>query len=173
MSRRLPRTFDELKGLRSRGLIRESTEEQGEESGPVVQEREERTFAGRWELQPPDRFYTDFRTGSDATKRPEFLQMVADARARLFDVLLVYDTSRFGRNWREVGRFEDEVHKAGVVVAYIFEQQLSSGAGQLQPSSTTPSTRNGSTSIARRSRRVTGSATSGPSSAVGRRSATR
>jgi DNA invertase Pin-like site-specific DNA recombinase len=130
--RALPRTFEQLKGLRSRGLVRESTEEQGARSGPVLQEREERAFAERWGILAPDRFYTDFRTGSDAAKRPEFLRMVSDAKARQFDVLLVYDTSRLSRNWRQAGFYEDELHRAGVVVAYVYEQQLSSGAGQLQ-----------------------------------------
>ena len=127
MSRRnLPRTFDELAGLRARGLVRESTEEQGDNSGPIVQEREERAFAERWRLVGPDRFYTDLVSGSKASRRPQFMQMVADAKAGEFDVLLVYDTSRFARNWAEAGRFEEELKDAGVVVAYIREQQLSS-----------------------------------------------
>ncbi|MEJ7747851.1 MAG: recombinase family protein, partial [Candidatus Limnocylindrales bacterium] len=80
----------------------------------------------------PDRFYTDFRTGSDARKRPQFLQMVEDAKAGEFDVLLVFDTSRMSRNWRQTARYEEELHAAGVAVAYIYENQLSSGTGQLQ-----------------------------------------
>jgi len=129
----LPRRFEDLIELRARGLIRESTEEQGERSGPEVQRREERAFAARWGLQfDEERFYTDFRTGSDARKRPEFLQMIDDAKSGLFDVLLVYDTSRFGRNWREVGHFERELHAAGVCVAYIYENALSSGHDQIQ-----------------------------------------
>jgi DNA invertase Pin-like site-specific DNA recombinase len=132
MAPRLPRLFEDLRGLRARGLIRESTEEQGERSGPIVQQREEQAFATRWELSGPDRFYTDFQSGSDARKRPQFLQMVQDAKAGLFDVLLVYDTSRLSRNWRQAGFYEDELHTAGVCVAYLHEGQLSSGPGQLQ-----------------------------------------
>ncbi|MEX1169334.1 MAG: recombinase family protein [Chloroflexota bacterium] len=74
----------------------------------------------------------DFESGSDAKKRPQFLQMVQDAKAGLFDVLLVYDTSRLSRNWRQAGFYEDELHQVGVCVAYIHEGQLSSGPGQLQ-----------------------------------------
>jgi site-specific DNA recombinase len=132
MKRRLPKLFEELRGLRARGLIRESTEAQGERSGPIVQEREERAFAERWGLTGPDRSYTDLETGSDARKRPEFLRMVEDAKAGEFDVLLVYDTSRMSRNWRQAAHYEGELHDAGVVVAYIHEGQLSSGPGQLQ-----------------------------------------
>ena len=129
--RNLPRTFDELGGLRSRGLIRESTEEQGGNSGPIVQERELRAFAERYGLLVPDRLYSDFRSGSDALKRPEFLSMVADAKSGEFDVLLVYDQSRYARNWRQAGRFEDELHTAGVVVAYILDNTLSTTRGQV------------------------------------------
>lgn len=135
MTRRsnLPRSFDELAGLRARGLIRESTVEQGENSGPIIQEREEQAFAERWRLQGPDRFYTDLVSGSDALKRPQFLQMIADAKAGEFDVLLVRETSRFARNWRQAGGYEEQLHAAGVVVAYIYEGRLSNDrAGQLQ-----------------------------------------
>jgi DNA invertase Pin-like site-specific DNA recombinase len=133
MTRRrdLPRSFDELAGLRCRGLIRESTPEQGENSGPIVQERDERAFAARYGLLEPEHFYSDYRSGSDAQKRPEFLQMVADAKAGLFDVLLVYDTSRFARNSDEAGRYQGELHAAGVAVAYIADGQLSSARGKV------------------------------------------
>jgi DNA invertase Pin-like site-specific DNA recombinase len=141
--RNLPRTFDELVGRRARGLVRESTERQGDNSGPIVQLREQREFAERWGLifehrpdpagLPEPYTYTDLVSGSDAAKRPQFLQMVADAKAGAFDVLLVRETSRFARNWRQAGTYEDRLHEAGVVVAYIFEGRLSSDrAGQLQ-----------------------------------------
>ncbi len=126
MNRRLPRRFEDLKGLRSRGLVRESTEKQGGHSGPVAQEREERAFAARYGLHEPDRFYTDFKTGSDARKRPEFLQMVADAKAGEFDVLMVYDTSRLSRNLEDAILYQRELHEAGVVIAYLSEGKLSS-----------------------------------------------
>lgn len=130
----LPRSFDELAGLRCRGLIRESTVEQGANSGPIVQLREQVEFAARWGLEfdtrpgadGPEPFtYTDLVSGSDAAKRPQFLQMVADAKAGRFDVLLVRDTSRFARNWRQAGGYEDQLHDAGVVVAYLVEGKLS------------------------------------------------
>ncbi len=77
--------------------------------------------------------YTDLVSGSDAAKRPQFLRMVADAKAGQFDVLLVRETSRFARNWRQAGGYEDQLHEAGVVIAYIFEGRLSTDrAGQLQ-----------------------------------------
>lgn len=140
----LPRSFDELAGLRARGLVRESTVEQGGNSGPIVQRTDQEAFATRWGLVLEQRtdaasgasepfLYTDLVSGSDAAKRPRFLQMVDDAKAGLFDVLLVRDTSRFARNWRQAGGYEDQLHAAGVVIAYIMEGRLSSDrAGQLQ-----------------------------------------
>jgi DNA invertase Pin-like site-specific DNA recombinase len=125
MKQRLPDDFQQLKGLRARGLIRESTVEQGDNSGPVVQQRDIEAFAQRYGMTGPDRFYTDLVSGSDASKRPQFQQMVADAKAGLFDVLLVRETSRFARNRREAGWYEMELHKAGVVVAYTADNHLS------------------------------------------------
>ena len=136
-NRNLPKSFDELVGLRARGLVRESTVEQGDNSGPIVQRRDQVTFAARYglvlqehvnpatgELEPF--LYTDLVSGSDALKRPQFLQMVADAKAGLFDVLLVRDTSRFSRNIEQAYGYTDQLHAAGVVVAYTYENQLSS-----------------------------------------------
>ncbi|HEV8546210.1 MAG TPA: recombinase family protein [Candidatus Limnocylindrales bacterium] len=139
--RNLPRSFEELAGLRARGLIRESTVEQGDNSGPIVQRQDEEAFASRWGLLLERRrdprtgliepyLYTDLVSGSDAAKRPQFLQMVADAKAGLFDVLLVRETSRFARNWRQAGSYEDQLHDAGVVIAYISEGRLSSDMGE-------------------------------------------
>ena len=136
-NRNLPQSFGELVGLRARGLVRESTVEQGDNSGPIVQRRDQVTFAARYglvlqehvnpatgELEPF--LYTDLVSGSDALKRPQFLQMVADAKAGLFDVLLVRDTSRFSRNIEQAYGYTDQLHAAGVVVAYTYENQLSS-----------------------------------------------
>lgn len=139
MSRRrdLPTSFEELSGLRARGLVRESTVEQGDNSGPIVQRRDHEAFAERWGLKLERRrdpatgsdepyVYTDLVSGSDAAKRPQFQQMVADAKAGSFDVLLVRETSRFARNRREAGTYEDQLHDAGVVVAYTYDHHLSS-----------------------------------------------
>ena len=128
----LPRAFEELSGLRCRGLVRESTVEQGEHgSGPAEQRDAEIAFAAKWNLTFDGRFYEDFKSGSSAEKRPQFLQMIADAKAGQFECLLCYDTTRFGRNWREVGRFEAELHAAGVVVVYVQNNALSSGTSQI------------------------------------------
>jgi len=49
----MPRTFEELHGLRARGLVRVSTTRQGENSGPVVQRRDAMGFAAKWDVDLP------------------------------------------------------------------------------------------------------------------------
>ncbi len=98
----------------------------------MVQRRAAYEYAAKWGLNLPDTsgadpgaegfdgaFYTDFVSGSTAAKRPQFQRMIADAEAGAFDVLLVYDTSRFARERREAATYELRLHKAGVVVVYI------------------------------------------------------
>jgi DNA invertase Pin-like site-specific DNA recombinase len=144
LRRALPRTFDELRGLRARGLVRESSKKQGENSGPAVQRRDAIEFAAKWGLDLPvvpdsepgkegfdGAFYTDFVSGSQAARRPQFLRMVEDAESGAFDVLLVYDTSRFARERREAAIYEQRLHEAGVVVVYIDTRDLSSADQQV------------------------------------------
>ena len=144
MRRNLPRTFGDLRGLQARGLVRVSTRRQGDNSGPIVQRRAAIEFATTWGLDLPNvpdaapgnegfdgAFYTDFVSGSRAARRPQFLRMVADAEGGAFDVLLVYDTSRFARERREAAIYEQRLHEAGVVVAYIETHDLSSADQQV------------------------------------------
>ncbi len=144
VKRRLPRTFEDLRGLRARGLVRESTKGQGVNSGPAVQRHDAVEFAAKWSLDLPaapdsdpgiegfdGAFYTDFVSGSKAARRPNFLRMVTDAESGAFDVLLVYDTSRFARERREAAIYEQRLHDAGVVVVYIQTNDLSSADQQV------------------------------------------
>ena len=144
MKRALPRTFEELGGLRARGIVRVSTKKQGENSGPMVQRRAAVEFAAQWGLDLPavpdadpgregfdGAFYTDFVSGSKASRRPEFQRMISDAELGEFKVLLVYEPSRFARERREAAIYEQRLHEAGVVVAYIETHDLSSADQQV------------------------------------------
>jgi DNA invertase Pin-like site-specific DNA recombinase len=144
MKRALPRTFEELGGLRARGIVRVSTKKQGENSGPMVQRHAAVEFATQWSIDLPavpdpdpgregfdGAFYTDFVSGSKASRRPEFQRMISDAERGAFDVLLVYDTSRFARERREAAIYEQRLHEAGVVVVYIETRDLSSADQQV------------------------------------------
>lgn len=50
--------------------------------------------------------------------------MVGDARAKAFDVLLVYDVSRFARNELDAWRYLEELAAAGVPVYFCDEDLL-------------------------------------------------
>ncbi len=126
------------------GLVRESTKKQGENSGPIVQRSAAYAYASRWGLELAEvenadpgaegfdgAFYTDFVSGSKASRRPQFQRMIADAEAGAFDVLLVYDTSRFARERREAAIYEQRLHEAGVIVVYIETNDLSSADQQV------------------------------------------
>ena len=121
-----------------------STKRQGENSGPVVQRRDAVEFAAKWDLDLPivanpdpgregfdGAYFTDFVSGSMASRRPQFLRMVADAESGTFDVLLVADASRFARERREAAIYEQRLHAAGVVVVYIATNDLSSADQQV------------------------------------------
>jgi DNA invertase Pin-like site-specific DNA recombinase len=144
LKRQLPRTPEELRGLSARGLVRESTKRQGENSGPMVQRRAAYEYAAKWSLDLPEvanadpgnegfdgAFYTDFVSGSKASRRPQFQRMIADAESGAFDVLLVYDTSRFAGERREAAIYEQRLHEAGVIVVYIETNDLSSADQQV------------------------------------------
>ena len=121
-----------------------STKKQGENSGPVVQRRDAVEFAAKWDLDLPPvpnpdpgregfdgAFYTDFVSGSTASRRPQFLRMIADAESGAFDLLLCADASRFARERREAAIYEQRLHEAGVVVVYIATNDLSSADQQV------------------------------------------
>ena len=144
MRRQLPRAPEQLRGLVARGLVRESPKKQGENSGPIVQRSAAYAYASRWGLELAEvenadpgaegfdgAFYTDFVSGSKASRRPQFQRMIADAEAGAFDVLLVYDTSRFARERREAAIYEQRLHEAGVIVVYIETNDLSSADQQV------------------------------------------
>lgn len=130
MKRHLPTSIEELRGLRARGLVRVSTERQADGAGPDTQREREVAFAERSGLAFDGTWYEDHKSGSKAAARPDFQRMVRDAEAGRFDVLMVYDTSRFGRNRREVAMYEQRLHEAGVVVAYALNGVVSNDPTQ-------------------------------------------
>ena len=91
-------TFEDLKGLRAEGYIRDSTPDQRDGNGPEIQRRNEERFATSYGLILGNRWYTEFVTGRSVRKRKEFKEFLEDAALDRFDVLLVDHTSRFGRN---------------------------------------------------------------------------
>ena len=66
--------------------------------------------------------YTDeARSGTDASHRPGFQRMVADAERGAFDVLLVYKLDRFARNRYDSATYRAKLRRAGVEVVSATE----------------------------------------------------
>ena len=82
-------TFEDLRGLRAEGYIRDSTLDQKDGFGPEIQRHNIERFADTYGLIPGDRWYTEFITGRSSRNRSQFQQFLVDARLDLFDVLLV------------------------------------------------------------------------------------
>lgn len=78
----------------------------------------------RFAMKEPARTYTDLVSGTNVLRRSDFRQMVADARARCFDVLLVYDVSRFARNELDAWRYLEELQQTRVPVYFCDEDIL-------------------------------------------------
>ena len=91
-------TFDDLRGLRAEGYIRDSTLDQKDGFGPEIQRHNIERFSESYGVVLGDRWYTEFLSGRSSRNRSQFQQFLEDARLDLFDVLLVDHTSRFGRN---------------------------------------------------------------------------
>ena len=62
-------TFEDLRGLRAEGYIRDSTLDQRDGFGPELQRRSIENFAKMYGLILGDAWYTDFITGTSTIKR--------------------------------------------------------------------------------------------------------
>lgn len=89
----------------------------------------ERAMREGWDIGPV--YADEARSGTDASRRPQFLRMVEDAGKGLFDVLLVYKLDRFARNRFDSATYKAKLRKAGV------EARVSAALGDLLDS--TPS----------------------------------
>ena len=109
---------EDLAGRTWAGYLRESTRGQADRYGPDLQRAEQRQFTERHGLVPADREYVDLVSGKDTLRRTDFARMLADAEAGAFEVLLVYDTSRFARNVADAWAYRDRLARAGVVLVF-------------------------------------------------------
>ncbi len=91
---------------RAVAYVRESTEEQGQGFSPGAQRETIRKFAGENDLELIGE-YCDFHSGwRKSEARPEFQRLMADAAQGMFDVVLVFHTSRFARSQVEARRYK-------------------------------------------------------------------
>lgn len=125
--RRLPRSIDEVRGLRAARWIRESTTGQYEHYGPDSQRRKQDEAIERYGLLDTGIAYDVAVSGRIAWRSPAMRQLVADARAGRFEVLVVGYSDRWQRNLRRtLELLEDELHPAGVGVLFADQRILSS-----------------------------------------------
>ena len=118
-------SFQELKGLRAEGYVRDSTLDQRDGFGPEIQKHNIERFSDSYGLELGNRWYTEFVSGRSAKHRSQFQRLLADARLDSFDVLLVDHTSRFGRNQADCIRHKDELQNLGKVVVFVSQGIIS------------------------------------------------
>jgi DNA invertase Pin-like site-specific DNA recombinase len=116
---------EDLVGRTWAGYIRESTRGQADRYGPDLQREEQRRFAERHGLHATGREYVDLVSGKDTLRRTDFGRMIADAEAGAFEVLLVYDTSRFARDVADAYAYRDRLSRAGVEVVFCADGLIS------------------------------------------------
>ena len=116
---------EDLAGRRWAGYVRDSTRAQADRYGPDLQRTEQRHFAERYGLAASDLEYLDLVSGKDTLQRSDFARMVRDAEAGAFDVLLVYDTSRFARNIEDAYTYRRRLAAVGVTIVFCADNLIS------------------------------------------------
>lgn len=118
-------TFEDLKGLKAQGYVRDSSLDQRDGFGPELQRKAIEAFTRTYGLILGQAWYIDFITGTSTLKRSGFHQVLSDAQIDMFDVLLVYHTSRFARNRADAIRYKEELRKLGKTVVFVSQGIIS------------------------------------------------
>ena len=120
------RGFDELRGLRVRSYVRESSERQAmaDRNGPDIQRAGFRRFCEQWGIPFPLPEYFDAASGRKTAGRAGLQRALEEATE--YDVLLVFHTSRAFRNLNEAALWKTRFAEAGVTLVFT-EQQMISG----------------------------------------------
>ncbi|MDP6131221.1 MAG: recombinase family protein [Dehalococcoidia bacterium] len=118
-------TFEDLRGLRAEGYVRDSKLDQQDGYGPDIQRQNEIRFAESYGLILGDRWYTEFVSGRSVKNRLEFRGALGDAAMDRYDVLLVDHTSRFGRNQEECIHYKRQLQDLNKVVVFVSQGIIS------------------------------------------------
>ncbi|MCC6227567.1 MAG: recombinase family protein [Microthrixaceae bacterium] len=131
MKRSLPRSLDDVGGMRAARWFRESTAGQWDNFGPDAQREQQDRAIGRYGLVDAGLEWSVASSGwTSAWRTATWEAMVGAAKAGAFDVLVVGYVSRFLRNLKQtLIAVEDHLHAAGVVVLFADERLLSSDPG--------------------------------------------
>lgn len=107
--KRLPRSLDEISGLRVARWIRESTAGQYDRFGPASQREQQDRFIERHGLTDTGLTFQVAHSGTTVWRSPTMNEMLAEARAGAFDLLLAGYSDRWQRTsgarsscWRTV-----------------------------------------------------------------------
>ena len=122
---RLPRSLEDLDGLRAARWIRESTRGQYDNYGPEAQRDQQDRAIARWSLADAGIEWQVAHSGRTVGSTAQFREMVARA-GRDYDVLLVGYVSRFTRNLHTAVTARAEIHAAGAAILFCDEHVLSS-----------------------------------------------
>ena len=125
--KRLPRSLDEIRGLRVARWIRESTAGQYDRYGPASQREQQDRFIERHGLVDTGLVFQVAHSGTTVWRSPTMTQMLAGARSGSFDLLLAGYSDRWQRNLRRtLELLEDGLHPAGVALVMCDRRILSS-----------------------------------------------
>jgi DNA invertase Pin-like site-specific DNA recombinase len=118
----LPRSTDQVAGLRVARWVRESTSGQYDNWGPDSQRELQDRIIERFGLVDTDLAWASAASGRTVYQAPEFAAMTEAARAGRYDLLLVGYVSRFQRNLKQTLIAVDDLHAAGVAVLFCDER---------------------------------------------------
>jgi DNA invertase Pin-like site-specific DNA recombinase len=124
----LPRSTDQIAGLRVARWVRESTAGQYDNWGPDSQRELQDRSIERFGLVDTGLAWQSAASGRTVYQAPEFAAMTAAAGAGRFDLLLVGYVSRFQRNLKQTLIAVDDLHAAGVAVLFCDERIVSTDA---------------------------------------------
>jgi DNA invertase Pin-like site-specific DNA recombinase len=121
----LPRSLDDLRGLRAARWMRESTAGQVDRYGPAAQRELQQRAIEQWGLVDTGRAWEVAHSGWKIAKHPAWSEMLAAAGVS-FDVLVVGYASRFARSLEAHVDARRAFHAAGAVILFADERILSS-----------------------------------------------
>ncbi len=125
--KRLPRSLDDVRGLRVARWIRESTAGQYDRYGPASQREQQDRFIERHGLVDTGLVFQVAHSGTTVWRSATMTEMLAEARAGAFDLLLAGYSDRWQRNLRRtLELLEDGLHPSGVALVMCDRRILSS-----------------------------------------------
>jgi hypothetical protein len=123
----LPRSLDDIRGLRAARWIRESTTGQYDNYGPDSQRKQQDLFIERHGLVDTGLVWQVAQSGTTVWRSEAMAEMIESAKAGAFDLLLTGYSDRWQRNLRRtLELLEDGLHPAGVALVMCDRRIVSS-----------------------------------------------